>query len=182
MYGKIDGWSSKSFGLLLLPCTNLMIYLLLWLCPKMDPRIRRSPDEYDRTIAAMQIMRLVVLVFMSGVFYLQALAALGFSVAMDQCVFNGCLLLFMVMGNYLSNIRPNYFLGIRTPWTLENADTWRATHRIGGRILVFGSLILIAAQFFVSKPVFTYLFLAYGVGFALWSFAYSWNHSRTHPS
>jgi uncharacterized membrane protein len=56
--------------------------------------------------------------------------------------------LLMVLGNYLSRIRQNWFLGIRTPWTLSSEKSWRETHRLGGRLFVAGGLLLILATLF----------------------------------
>jgi uncharacterized membrane protein len=117
---------------------------------------------------------------MLEIFSLQLAAALGYAVAMDRCAFNGTLILFVVMGNYLTNLRLNYFAGIRTPWTLDNPETWRATHRIGGRIMVFGGLLVICTQFFVDKPIFAAVFVIFILGFTGWAFLYSWNYSRAH--
>ena len=94
-----------------------------------------------------------------------------------------CLLVFfVVLGNYLGNLRPNYFVGIRTPWTLENPETWRATHRLGGRLMFFGALILLVAQFFLSESVFGLLFVVSILSLAAWGFVYSWHHCRTHAA
>jgi uncharacterized membrane protein len=84
------------------------------------------------------------------------------------------------LGNYLPNLRPNYFVGIRTPWTLEDAETWRATHRLGGKLMFFGSLLLLISEFFVSAGIFTFLFVSFILLLVLWSFLYSWHHFRTH--
>jgi uncharacterized membrane protein len=182
VHGKIDGWSSKPSGLLLLPLTNLFLYTLFGVLLRVDPRIRRAPREYERTLAVVRIMRGALLVFMLGIFCVQVAAALGYAVAMDRWAFNGALILCIVMGNYLTNLRPNYFAGIRTPWTLDNPETWRATHRIGGRIMVFGGLLVMGTQFLVEKPMFVGLFVLFILGFAGWAFLYSWNYSRAHPA
>ena len=51
-------------------------------------------------------------------------------------------LLFIVLGNLMNNIKPNYFFGIRTPWTLESEENWRMTHYLGSKIWFFGGLIM----------------------------------------
>ncbi len=92
-----------------------------------------------------------------------------------------CLLVFfVVLGNFLGNLRPNYFVGIRTPWTLENPETWRATHRLGGRLMFFGGLILLIAQLFLSEGIFGWLFVVSILSLVAWGFVYSWHHSQTH--
>jgi uncharacterized membrane protein len=84
------------------------------------------------------------------------------------------------LGNYLPNLRPNYFIGIRTPWTLENAETWRATHRLGGKLMFFGSLLLLVLDLFLGRSLVDSLFLMFIALLVVWSFVYSWYHFRSH--
>lgn len=84
----------------------------------------------------------LVLLFMAIV---QAAAlgyALGWPVAVDRVIVAAVGLLFVGMGNYLPRIRSNWFIGIRTPWTLDNERVWRATHRVGGRAFVAAGLVM----------------------------------------
>ncbi len=74
----------------------------------------------------------------------------------------------------MGNVRPNYFAGIRTPWTLNDPEIWRATHRLGGRIMVYGSLLLLLAQFFLHGEQLMKGFFIYIVVFAVWSMGYSY--------
>ena len=181
IHGRIDGWASKPFGLLMLPVTNLFIYALLAFIQKIDPKLRNtSDDERTHALAVVRIIRTAAICFFAGIFCFQMAVALGFAVPMDCFAFNGCLLFLIVAGNYFANLRPNYLVGIRTPWTLENPGTWRATHRLGGRIMVFGSLGLIGVQFFIPRQTFVCLFVIFILGFAAWSYIYSWNHARAH--
>jgi uncharacterized membrane protein len=90
------------------------------------------------------------------------------------------LLLLAIMGNYLGNLRPNYFAGIRTPWTLESPETWRATHRLGGRLMFFGSLLLFVLQFFLSESAAVGILVTSVLLLAARGIFYSWHHFRTH--
>jgi len=51
-------------------------------------------------------------------------------------------LLFAVLGNYMYNIKPNYFAGIRLPWTLHNDENWKKTHLLGGKLMFAGGLLI----------------------------------------
>ena len=53
-------------------------------------------------------------------------------------------LLFVLMGNYLSTVKLNYFVGVRTPWTLESARVWAKTHRLAGKLFFWGGLLAAA--------------------------------------
>jgi uncharacterized membrane protein len=128
------------------------------------------------------ILRLALAAFFAAIFWMQAEAALGRPVAADRIVPTATLLLLAVIGNYSSNLRPNYFAGIRTPWTLESPATWRATHRLGGYITFYGSLVLLVLQFIVSPDTFGVLFGSSAVLLIVWAFWYSWHHFHTQDA
>ncbi|MEI8273178.1 MAG: SdpI family protein, partial [Paludibacter sp.] len=58
---------------------------------------------------------------------------------------------YVVLGNYLQSVKPNYFIGIRTPWTLENEETWKKVHRLGGKLWLVGGLITIFIAFIAKN-------------------------------
>jgi len=57
-----------------------------------------------------------------------------------------CGVLFILLGNYFKTIKANYFIGIRTPWTLENESVWKETHKLGGKIWFAGGLLVILSS------------------------------------
>ncbi|MBA2436678.1 MAG: SdpI family protein [Verrucomicrobiota bacterium] len=178
--GQIDGWMSKVPGILILPLTALGITALLHILPWFDPKLRRTPGEEGLMPAVMPIVRLATLVLLDAIFLVQMATSLGRNVAAGRIMMTCLLLFFVILGNYLGNLRPNYFVGIRTPWTLENPETWRATHRLGGRLMFFGGLVLLLAQALLSESAFGLLFIGSILTLAAWGFIYSWHHSRTH--
>ena len=75
-------------------------------------------------------------------------------------IFSGVGLLFAVIGNYMPNLKPNYFAGLRLPWTLENEDNWRKTHRLAGKLFFSGGLILAIICLFTSPIASIIIFFA----------------------
>src|SRR5574343_214521 len=67
-------------------------------------------------------------------------------------------LLFTFLGNYFKTIKPNYFIGIRTPWTLENEEVWKKTHLIGGKLWFVGGLLM-TLLFLMPNEMQLYTFL-----------------------
>jgi uncharacterized membrane protein len=178
--GQVDGWSAKIPGIFLAPLTALAMTALLRILPWFDPKLRRTSGEESLMPAVLPIVRIASLVLLDTIFFVQIAASLGWNVAGGRIMMACLLFFFVVMGNYLGNLRPNYFVGLRTPWTLENPETWRATHRLGGRLMFFGALILLVAQFLLSERIFGILFVASILSLAAWGFVYSWHHCRTH--
>ena len=173
--GQIDGWASKP-SLFAMPLVSLAIIGLLHFLPRIDPKLRSAPGGQGRMQNALAILRLALAAFFAAIFFIQVASALGHPVPASRIVPTSVVLLLAVFGNYLSNLRPNYFAGIRTPWTLESPATWRATHRLGGRLLCFGSLTLLVLEFFVSQNLFFILLLTSIALLVIWAFWYSWRH------
>jgi uncharacterized membrane protein len=178
--GQSDGWSAKTPGIFMIPLTALGMTALLHVLPWFDPMLRRAAGEESLMPAVLPIVRIAVLLLLDAIFFVQIATSLGRSVSSGRIIMTCMLVFLVVMGNYLGNLRPNYFLGIRTPWTLENPETWRATHRLGGRLMFFGALILLVTQCFLSERIFGELFVVSILALVAWGFVYSWHHCRTH--
>jgi uncharacterized membrane protein len=178
LHGQIDGWGSKPL-LFLLPVVSVVTIVLLHGLPWIDPKLRRTGGGQGRMQNVLRILRLTLAAFFAAIFAMQCTAALGHAVPVSRLMPSATLLLLAILGNYLSNLRPNYFAGIRTPWTLESPETWRATHRLGGRLLFFGSVTLLLLRFFVNESLFVTLFLAAVGLYAVWAVWYSWHHFHT---
>jgi len=88
---------------------------------------------------------------------LQAVCSLGYQIPVDRYVIMGIGLLFMLIGNLMGQLRHNYFVGIKTPWTLASQEVWQKTHRLSSRIWVGSGLV----------TVLTGLFLGGGQGFII---------------
>lgn len=130
--GEADSFVNKEYGIFLIPLFNVGIWLLLIFLPRIDPRYR----NYLQNPKAFRIIRLVV-VFMLVILNCTSFCiALGYNINMVTVVYYTILLLFLVLGNSIVNIRSNYFIGVRTPWTLSNEDVWRKTHRFAGKLWV----------------------------------------------
>jgi uncharacterized membrane protein len=179
--GQIDGWGSKP-SLLVMPLASLVTIGLLHFLPRIDPKLRRAPGGHGRMENALGILRLALVAFFGAIFCMQVATALGHPVPASRIVPASTLLLLAIFGNYLSNLRPNYFAGIRTPWTLESPATWRATHRLGGRLLFFGSIALLILEFLISENVFFILFMTSVLLLVAWAFWYSWHHFHTQAA
>jgi uncharacterized membrane protein len=179
LVGQVDRWSSNRFELCVLPLVILGTIVFIHFVPRLDPRLRRTLQEGDRMHGAIQIICIALALLFNAILALQLLATFGYQIAIGQLIRVALLIGFAIMGNYLGNLRPNYFIGIRTPWTLENPRTWKATHRVGGRLMFFGSLVLLALGFFLTEQAAMILLTAFILLLVVWAFLYSWHHFRT---
>jgi uncharacterized membrane protein len=69
-------------------------------------------------------------------------------------------LVFTFLGNLMNNVKPNYFVGIRTPWTLESEEVWRVTHHVGAKLWFWSGLILALLVLILPMEAGTFVFIA----------------------
>ena len=104
------------------------------------------------------MIRIALILLMAIIGMVTDLVSLGYKLDVGMIVQLSVLGLFLLMGNQMGRIRPNYFVGIRTAWTLDNEEVWTKTHRLGGRIWVGTSLALIICVFIIPMKIFAILF------------------------
>lgn len=132
--GEVDGYGSPWIVALLPPIVATIMALLALLLPRIDPR-GQGYTAFFRTYAL--IMNSLVL-FFAGLQVITIGVAVGWPISFPRLLCLGMSLLIIVLGNELGRVTPNYFVGIRTPWTLADPDVWRKTHRVGARLFVAG--------------------------------------------
>ncbi len=152
LYGQADGWADKTFAAFFFPVLILAVYILMIFAPLLDPRKNRY-QEFSKIYG---IIRLVLILFLSALYFISSLSALGVITLIQQIVPLATGLLFIIIGNFLPKIKNNWFVGIKTPWTLSSEEVWNKTHRLGGKIFVLGGLLLMVG---VLLPPSTYLVL-----------------------
>ena len=140
--GEVDGWSSRFVGSILLPVIALTTWALINWLPSIDPR----RANYDKFRGAYELMANALVAFMTLVHVLVLGVGLGWTLPVGRIIFAATGMLFLVIGNILPLARPNWFFGIRTPWTLTSDRVWDRTHRLGGYLfMICGLLFLVAA-------------------------------------
>ena len=138
--GEVNGTMPKLMAILFAPGLGLVLAALLSTLPKLDPRKANFP-MYEGT---WWLVGNAILVFIAALNLFIIGIGLGWNVPMQRLVGIGVGVLLALIGNYLTRVRPNWFLGIRTPWTLTSERSWRETHLLGGRLMVLGGLLLVA--------------------------------------
>jgi len=141
--GEVDGWGTAWEGAFLLPLVYLGIYLLLILVPKIDPKRR----NYALMGRAYSIIVLIILLFFSAIYFATLGIALGYFENLPSLINIAIGIMFIVIGNYMGKIKHNYFMGIRTPWTLASEEVWYRTHRMAGPFWVAGGILFILMAF-----------------------------------
>lgn len=155
--GQVDRYGSKGEFLtmqLIIQGVLPLGYLLLKFLPAIDPKRQVKYGE-----STFQKLGLGLVIFLSALNIAIIFEALHHGFSLDKVILPIIGLFLAFIGNIMNSIKPNYFAGIRTPWTLESEDTWRATHRLAGKIWFVGGLTLTILMLLLppvaGKTVFT---------------------------
>jgi uncharacterized membrane protein len=169
LHGNVNGWEGKLGGVFGTLGIGAAVYLLLVLLPLIDPR-RANYAKFQPTMRVMRAAMTVLLLVLWGV---SLAAAMGVAVKVDRIVPLAIAVLFIVLGNFLGRIRYNWFIGIRTPWSLSNEEAWRLTHRAAGPAFVLGGAVALVGA--VMGGAWAAWAMVIGVGGAsLFSVVYSY--------
>lgn len=148
--GEIDGWSSKAFASLFFPLLTIAIYLLMLFLPKADP-LKENYQYFEKQYYAIRLM-LVLLFF--GMFFFTFLAVMGHKLNIMYFMVPFLSVFFIVIGVFMPKIKKNWFVGIRTPWTLQSDEVWIKTHKFAGKTMTIGGALAFFAIFLSSATAF----------------------------
>lgn len=123
-----------------------------------------------------------LLLFLTALNFMVLLACTGHEVSASKLMFPFMGLLFAFVGNIMFSIRPNYFAGIRVPWTLADNDNWRATHRLAGRLWFWGGLVLVAGSLLLRPDYGEALLFSLLAPMIIIPVAYSYWYFKHRPS
>ena len=170
--GEIDGYLPKFWGLFIMPVISVFMLLLFIAIPRIDPlkeNVKKFRKHFDGFI----------LLLMGFLLYLQLLviaAGLGYAFSMTTMLLPALGVLFYYAGILIENAKRNWFIGIRTPWTLSSEKVWDRTHKRGGRLFKVAGILAIAGVL-LQQWAF-WIFLVPIIAFTAYLFVYSYFEYR----
>ncbi len=174
MAGQVDAYSTRNA--IFLTGALPLIFTCLWpLIPKLDPR----GDAYKQHQMAYKRFLAMIVLFFVILHWSMVAIAFGYPLAINRIIFSLVGILFVGIGNYMPQIRPNYTFGIRLPWTLDDVPNWRYTHRIGGYTFILGGTLILFANF-LSPEVQSTVLLIVILGIVLIPCAASYYYYMKH--
>lgn len=170
LQGEVDGYMAKPWGVFAGPLIILGVWILLRVLPFVSPKGFRMESFFSvYRILLLATVSLEMLVVSAAL-----LAAAGYSIGIVGFVSGLLGILFIVLGNYLGKVRRNFFLGIRTPWTLASEEVWQRTHRLAAWLFVLAGAVTLAGSLvgwggYVLLPAVLFAALV-PVLYSLWSY------------
>ena len=154
LHGEIDSWGPRESLWILAIVMPLLVYGIFIIVPAIDPKkqIGKMGNKYRQ-------LKFIMVGFITLISLFLIYSALNPSNYNIQLIFILTGLLFVFLGNYMKTVRPNYFIGIRTPWTLENESIWKKTHVLAGKLWFAGGIVIALASLALNGQVYFILFM-----------------------
>ena len=148
--GEITGYSSKMFAVVGLPAILTFVNLICIIATSADPRRKNINNKvFSIVLSIVPVCSLLCGICIYA-------NALGYKISVESImpVFMG--VLFLVLGFILPKCKQNYTIGIKLPWTLHDEKNWDKTHKLAGKLWIYGGIIMIVSGLFNL----TFLFMA----------------------
>jgi uncharacterized membrane protein len=165
--GNVDGYMARDAGTYFMPLLGVAVLALLYILPSIDPKkenYRAFQAEYDELVV-------VIIAFLDYVYLLTLAYNMGFSFNLMQFLSPGFGALFLYTGAVIGKAKQNWFVGIRTPWTLSSEKVWDRTHALGSKLFMAAGVVaflgMLAPQLFVAA-------IAVVIAAAVATFVYSY--------
>ncbi|SEA76044.1 Uncharacterized membrane protein [Flavobacterium gillisiae] len=152
--GEVDKWGDKYSLITLLFLLPVLTYVLMVVVPKIDPKkkIEQMGGKYYQ-------LKFILVLFMSTLAFIILHISVNQSTSSANLIFIPIGVLFIALGNYFKVIQPNYFIGIKTPWTLESKEVWKLTHIMAGKLWIVGGLLIVLGSLIIDKSIFIYILI-----------------------
>lgn len=152
--GEVDRYGEK-IELIIIPILlPLLIYIIFLVIPKIDPK-----NKLNKMGNKLQTIKFLLTTFISILALFIIYTAKNESFANPNYIVLLIGVLYIIFGNYFKTIKANYFIGIRTPWTLESETVWKKTHQLGGKMWFVGGIIVVITSLILGKETNFTIFL-----------------------
>ncbi|MBI4448001.1 DUF1648 domain-containing protein, partial [Candidatus Woesearchaeota archaeon] len=159
--GEVDSYGPKVIGLFVMPLFILLVYLFLTIVPYIEV-YKKNVQEFGIHLFGLKI---ALMLFMLVIYVAGLLPNFNYGINMNYAIVPALTVLFYYLGYILPFIKRNFFIGIRTPWTLSSEGVWQKTHEIGGTTFKVNAMIILLTLFFsnyfiwiILLPIFANLF------------------------
>lgn len=152
--GEIDRYGEKTDLLLIPILLPLLTYLIFLVIPKIDPK-----NKLNKMGNKLQNLKFLMTTLMSILALFIIYSTKEQSLTNPNYVILLIGVLYIILGNYFKTIKPNYFIGIKTPWTLESEYIWKETHKLGGLLWLLGGILVILLSLLLNPKLNNIFFL-----------------------
>ncbi|MBI5296869.1 MAG: SdpI family protein [Chloroflexi bacterium] len=167
---QVDGYMPKFWGLFLMPLVTLGMLVLFLVVPSIDP-LKANIAQFREAFNLFIVLIIGFMLYVHGLTLAWSLGYQGFKMSMAMLPFMG--ILFIAIGFMLRKAKRNFFIGIRTPWTLSSDSVWDETHRLGAILFMASGVLAVIGGFLGGMLAFWFLFVPL-IGSTLFLLVYSY--------
>ena len=151
--GEVNGYMSRFWGAFILPVINLIMAVLFLIIPRIDP-LKHNIVTFRKYFDTFVI---IILLFMIYIYLLTIAWNLDYRFNLMQWMMPAMAVLFYFVGVMLKHTKRNWFIGIRTPWTLSSDEVWDKTHQLGGQLFKLIAVLTLASIFWPDYSIYIFL-------------------------
>ena len=166
---EVDGYMGRFWGVFMLPLISVGLMLLFFAIPSLDP-LKENVAEFRGIFNAFIFVMELFLAYIWALTIIWNLKPDSFKIGTALLPAMG--LLFIFVGYMIRSAKRNWFIGIRTPWTLSSDYVWAETHRIGGNLFIISGVFTILGVFFGAHAVWFVLVPVLGTTVFLYIYSY----------
>jgi len=166
----VDGYMSKSWGVFMVPLMTLGMFVLFLVIPSIDP-LKANIAQFREAFNLFIVLIVAFMLYVHGLSLAWNLGYINFKMSTSMLPAMG--LLFIFIGFMLRKAKRNFFIGIRTPWTLSNDRVWDETHRLGSILFMASGVLAFIGGIFGGLTAFWFLFVPL-IGSTLFLLVYSY--------
>ena len=169
--GNVDGYMPRDAGTYFMPLLGAAMLALLYILPSIDPKkenYRQFQGEYDEMVV-------IIIAFLYYIYLLTLAFNMGYAFNLMQFMAPGFSALFLYVGVVLGKAKQNWFVGIRTPWTMSSEKVWGKTHALGSKLFMAAGVVALLG---VAMPQMFIAAIAIVIAAAVATFAYSYLEYR----
>lgn len=145
--GEADSMMGKLPGLMILPVFSVAVFLLLRYLPKIDP-LKDNVEQFSNALRGTAVVLVAFLTYIQGLIISWNM---GLTMDISRAIVPALAGIYYATGILLDRAERNWFIGIRTPWTLSSEEVWRKTHRRAAPLFRFAAVFTLGAIAFPEK-------------------------------
>ena len=170
VHDQVDGYMTKFWGVFLLPLITLGMFALFLIFPAIDP-LKANIAQFREAFNLFIVLLVGFMVYLYGLTLAWNLGYNNFK--MSGAMLPALGLLFIFIGFMMKQAKRNFFIGIRTPWTLSSDAVWNETHRVGAILFMISGVLAFIGGFFGGTTAFWFLFVPI-IGSTIFLLVYSY--------
>ena len=153
---QVNGTMSKFWGVFMMPLIALGLMALFLAIPNIDP-LKANIAQFRESFNLFIVLIIAFILYVHGLTLAWSLGFTNFKMSTAMLPFMG--VLFIAIGLMLRRAKRNFFIGIRTPWTLSSDSVWNKTHQLGSILFMISGIFALIGSFFGGVTAFLLMFV-----------------------